>query len=54
LWPDFVPDGIDLVVIGREGAGKLVLSEVQHEWSRARHALLGRCKDVLSAKGAPG
>ena len=50
LWPGFVPDGIDLVVIAREGADELTLDRVRDEWSRARPALLKRCESVL----APG
>lgn len=48
LWPDFVPSGIDLVVIAREGADQLVLSQVRDEWTRARPTLLQRCKSVLA------
>lgn len=48
LWPSFVPDGIDLVVIAREGADELTLDRVRDEWSRARPALLKRCESVLS------
>lgn len=49
LWPGFVPDGIDLVVIAREGASELTLGAVRDEWSRARPALLKRCASVLRA-----
>jgi ribonuclease P protein component len=51
MWPDLIPDGIDLVVIARAGAGQLGLAEVRSEWERARSALLKRCAAVL---GAPG
>ncbi len=51
LWPGFVPDGIDLVVIAREGADQLTLDRVRDEWSRARPALLKRCESVLGSKG---
>jgi ribonuclease P protein component len=47
LWPGFVPDGIDLVVIAREGASELTLDRVRDEWSRARPLLLKRCENVL-------
>ncbi|AKU98585.1 Ribonuclease P protein component [Labilithrix luteola] len=47
LWPDFLPDGVDLVVIARNGAGELGLADVQAEWSRARSAVLKRCAAVL-------
>lgn len=49
LWPGFVPDGIDLVVIAREGADELTLDRVRDEWSRARPALLKRCASVLAS-----
>ena len=49
-WPDFVPDGIDLVVIGRGGASELGLAAVRSEWERARPALLKRCAAVLGQK----
>ena len=48
LWPGFVPDGIDLVVIAREGAHELTLDRVRDEWSRARPVLLKRCASVLT------
>jgi ribonuclease P protein component len=48
-WPDLVPDGIDLVVIARGGAGELGLAAVRGEWERARPALLKRCAAVLGA-----
>jgi ribonuclease P protein component len=51
LWPGLVPDGIDLVVIARDGAAKLGLAEVRAEWERARPALLKRCTAVLAGPG---
>jgi ribonuclease P protein component len=50
LWPDFIPNGVDLVVIAREGASELTLDRVRDEWSRARPALLKRCESVLRGK----
>ena len=47
LWPEFVPDGIDLVVIARDGAAELDLARVRAEWEGARRALLERCRVVL-------
>jgi ribonuclease P protein component len=47
LWPDFVPPGIDLVVIAREGADGLPLAQVREEWRKARAQLLRRCESVL-------
>jgi len=51
MWPDFVPDGIDLVVIARAGADELGLAEVRSEWERVRSSLLKRCAAVLTPKG---
>ena len=48
LWPELVPDGIDLVVIARQGAAELGLAAVQSEWERAHPALLKRCVAVLA------
>ena len=48
LWPDFVPGGIDLVVIAREGAPELGMAEVRGEWERAHKKLLERCRAVAS------
>jgi ribonuclease P protein component len=48
-WPELVPDGIDLVVIARDGAAELGLAQVRAEWERARPALLKRCAAVLGA-----
>jgi ribonuclease P protein component len=55
LWPDFLPDGVDLVVIAREGADALTLEKVRGEWGRAHAAVLGNCKKALAAGfvGAP-
>jgi ribonuclease P protein component len=50
LWPDLLPPGIDLVVIARNGAGELVLADVQSEWRRARPRLLERCASVLGPR----
>ena len=48
LWPDLVPDGIDLVVIARDGAHELGLADVRREWERSRSRLLERCAKVLA------
>lgn len=52
LWPGFVPDGIDLVVIARSGADELPLATVREEWAAARAVVLKRCAKVLAASGA--
>jgi ribonuclease P protein component len=50
LWPNgLVPNGIDLVVIAREGADQLPLATVREEWKRAHASLLKRCELVLRA-----
>ena len=49
LWPGFLPDGVDFVVIAREGADALTLEKVRGEWERARGAVLGNCKKALAA-----
>jgi ribonuclease P protein component len=51
-WRALVPDGIDLVVIARDGAAALALADVRAEWTRARPALLKRCAAVLASHGA--
>lgn len=52
LWPGFVPDGIDLVVIARSGADELPLATVREEWAATRAVVLKRCAKVLAASGA--
>ena len=47
-WPELVPDGVDLVVIARQGAAELGLATVRAEWESAWPALLKRCAAVLS------
>jgi ribonuclease P protein component len=47
LAPEMLPKGIDLVVIAKDGAGKLVLADVQAEWSRASAKLRAQCEKVL-------
>lgn len=49
LWPDLVPDGIDLVVIARDGVVELGQAQVRSEWERARATLLKRCSAVLAS-----
>lgn len=49
LDPSFLPQGVDLLVIAKEGAPTLGLEDVRREWTRARNALLQRVHDVLSA-----
>lgn len=51
-WPGFIPDGLDLVVIARDGADLLTLAQVREQWTRARPALLGACKKAAAAPPA--
>jgi ribonuclease P protein component len=48
LWPAFVPPGVDLLVIARQGAPELGLSAVREEWSRAQGALRHRAREALA------
>jgi len=52
LQPDFVPAGIDLVVIAKDGAPTLALGDVQAEWSSVRVLLLKRCREALTGARA--
>jgi ribonuclease P protein component len=47
VWPDLVPDGIDLVVIAKAGAPELGLEAVRGEWQRAHSLVLKRCSAAL-------
>jgi len=48
LWPDFLVDGVDLVVIARMGAPALGLAEVRAEWARVQGALRQRAREALA------
>ena len=52
LTPGFLPSGIDVVVIARNGAESLRLAEVQAEWSRARGNIQRKAEDLLRAQTA--
>lgn len=54
LWPDYVPEGIDLVVIAKEGAPELGLSAVRTEWDRARKKVLERCQSIRHGERPEG
>jgi ribonuclease P protein component len=49
LWPGYVHDGIDLVVIARGPAYELGLRDVKREWERARPTVLRLAASVLEA-----
>lgn len=48
LWPDLLPDGVDLVVIARAGAPDLDLGAVRAEWREVRGLLMKRATEALS------
>ena len=48
LWPDLLPDGVDLVVIARDGAGELGLEGARAEWGSVRHLLKKRAQEALA------
>ena len=52
LWPTFLPNGFDVVVIAQKDAFTLGLSDVRVEWERARPALLKRCESPAAADPA--
>jgi ribonuclease P protein component len=51
-WPDLLPDGVDLVVIAREGAHTLGLADVRAEWRAVERLLRKRSAEALAL--APG
>ena len=51
-WPGLVPAGVDLVVIARDGAGELGLSQVRAEWTRVASVLGKRAADLAKASRA--
>lgn len=52
LWPNFLPNGFDVVVIAQRDAFTLGLSDVRAEWERARPTLLKRCESPAGADAA--
>ena len=48
LFDGLVPDGIDLVVIAREGAAELGLAEVRDEWARVQGLVRRKAKEALA------
>jgi ribonuclease P protein component len=47
-WPDFLPHGVDLVVIARQGAHELSPTQVRDEWLAVRAALHRRAAEALA------
>ncbi len=50
LDAEFLPNGVDLVVIAKPGAGDLKLKDVQSEWSAAKAKLHAQCEKVLGSR----
>jgi ribonuclease P protein component len=50
LDAEFLPNGIDLVVIAKPGAGDLKLKDVQSEWSASKAKLHAQCEKVLGVR----
>jgi ribonuclease P protein component len=47
-WKDLVPDGVDLVVIAREGAADLNQADVRDEWARVQDQLRRKAREALA------
>jgi ribonuclease P protein component len=52
LAPDLIPDGVDLVVVARDGAERLGLREAQAEWASVGGLLKRRALEALAQDGA--
>lgn len=52
LDPALLPDGIDMVVIAKDGAPTLALADVQSEWAGVRKLLQRKANEVLTAPPA--
>ncbi len=50
-WPGLLPDGVDLVVVARDGAETLGLAEVRAEWSGVSGLLRRRAEEALARRG---
>jgi ribonuclease P protein component len=48
LWPSLLPDGVDLIVIAREGAPELDLGQVRAEWQGVERLLKKRAVEALA------
>src|SRR5208337_3732830 len=51
--PELLPEGVDLVVIAREGAPELGLAEVRAEWRAVETLLKKRAAEALARAGSP-
>jgi ribonuclease P protein component len=48
LWPEWLPNGVDLVVIARIGADALGLAEVRGEWKGVSNLVHTRAQEALA------
>jgi ribonuclease P protein component len=53
LWPDMLPQGVDLIVIARPGAHELSLSDVRSEWVAVHSQLQRRAAEALAQIAPP-
>lgn len=53
-WPQLLPDGVDLVVIAREGAPELDLGQVHAEWRAVAALLKKRAVEALARVAGAG
>jgi ribonuclease P protein component len=47
-WPSLLPNGVDLIVIAREGAPELGLADVRAEWRGVERLLKKRAVEALA------
>ncbi len=50
-WPGLLPDGVDLVVVARDGAETLGLAGVRAEWGSVSGLLRRRAEEALARRG---
>ena len=48
LWPEWLPDGVDLVVVARLGAETLGLAEARAEWEDVSGLVRSRAEEALA------
>jgi len=51
MWSGLLPNGVDLVVIARQGAEKLGLASVRAEWGEVSKLLRRRAEEALARRG---
>lgn len=50
-WPGLLPDGVDLVVVARQGADAMGLGDVRAEWGGVSGLLRRRAEEALARRG---